>query len=401
MHLCASVLQSTVAGGDLNTATVQAATVGGGAINVAGGIGATVAGGWGNTATQENDAVGGGEANSTFGYASTVPGGAQNQAGGNYSFAAGGNAHIRTAAEAGFPNDQNQEHADAGTFMWADSTGNTPPFIVPSQFTSSGPNQFLVRANGGFALNGTPVNSNVAMTLIAPLSNPGYASIFLRQSNGVNGVLISSGDASTGRSTANNAAFYIDQYNGSTQTRRMSLDQSGNLSVSAQAYKPGGGAWAASSDARLKTNVQPLDHALDRLLALRGVTFQYAHPDHGLRPEGTFTGFIAQEVEPKFPNWIGHDDKGYLTVGPQGFEALTVEALRSLKTDSDTRLAKLEKENSDLREQLAEQLKMEHAELTELRQQVAEQRTVLTAAPTRRSETSTTGQFTKVASEQN
>lgn len=200
-------LQSTVAGGDLNTATVQAATVGGGAINVAGGVGATVAGGWGHTATQENDAVGGGEANSTFGYASTVPGGAQNQAGGNYSFAAGGNAHIRTAAEAGFPNDQNQEHADAGTFMWADSTGNTPPFIVPSQSTSSGPNQFLVRASGGFALNGTPVNSNVAMTLIAPPSNPAYASIFLRQSNGVNGVLSSSGYASIGRSTANNVAF--------------------------------------------------------------------------------------------------------------------------------------------------------------------------------------------------
>lgn len=45
----------------------------------------------------------------------------------------------------------------------------------------------------------------------------------------------------------------------------MSLDQSGNLSVSAQAYKPGGGAWTASSDARLKINVHPLDHALDQI----------------------------------------------------------------------------------------------------------------------------------------
>src|SRR5262249_32294101 len=147
-------------------------------------------------------------------------------------------------------------------------------------FTSSGPNQFLVRATGGFGLNTTPVNSNVAMTIAATSGNPGYASIFLRQANSDNGVLVSSGDASTGMTnTANNAAFYVDQYNGSGHTRRLSLDASGNMIVTAQAYKPGGGSWAASSDVRLKKNIKPLGNALDRLLELHGVTFEYSHPD--------------------------------------------------------------------------------------------------------------------------
>src|SRR5581483_2690544 len=179
--------------------------------------------------------------------------------------------------------------------------------------------------------------------------------------------------ASTGATNkANNAAFYIDQYNGSGQTRRLSIDGSGNFTVTAQAYKPGGGAWAASSDGRLKKNVQPLEHALDRLLALHGVTFEYSHPDGAMHPAGTFTGFIAQDVQPTFPNWIGHDAQGYLTVGPQGFEALTVEALREMKHDDDARIAKLEADNAALRKELADAVATQQAGLAELRREVAE-----------------------------
>jgi hypothetical protein len=57
-------------------------------------------------------------------------------------------------------------------------------------------------------------------------------------------------------------------------------------------------------DGRLKKNVVPLEHALDRLLALRGVSFEYAQPDATLRPPGVHIGFIAQEVQPVFPRWV-------------------------------------------------------------------------------------------------
>jgi hypothetical protein len=57
------------------------------------------------------------------------------------------------------------------------------------------------------------------------------------------------------------------------------------------------------------------------MLALRGVSFKYANPDADMHPAGTLSESIAQEVEPLFPSWVGHDQNGYLTVGPQGFKA--------------------------------------------------------------------------------
>jgi len=401
---------AVVAGGDLNTASGIYSAVGGGGQNTASVNSSTVAGGFGSKATGGNSTVGGGEENMasgfgatiaggrdnhSMGYLSSIPGGIENQAGGDYSFAAGNHARIRSAAENTDPN----QKGDYGTFMWADSTTIVDPnaictfcpYTYTPEFNSSGPNQFLIRANGGFALNATPVNSNVAMTVVAPNGNPGYASIFLRQSNSDNGMLVSSGDASIGiANAANNAAFYVDQYNGSGHTRRLSLDGLGNFAVTAQAYKPGGGSWAASSDARLKTNVLPLENALDRLLALRGVTFEYSHPDNGMHPVGTFTGFIAQEVEPAFPNWIGHDQNGYLTVGPQGFEALTVEALRALNnkdeihaSEYERRVTKLETENAELRDQLARQSMLQQTSVAELRQQIGQLSALLNVRSTR------------------
>jgi hypothetical protein len=98
-------------------------TVGGGSGNEAGSY-STVAGGAGNTAS---------------GQSATVPGGRQNQAGGFYSFAAGRSAVVRDSAASG------DFDGDEGTFVWSDSR-------IPD-FTSTGPNQFLIDAAGGVGIN--------------------------------------------------------------------------------------------------------------------------------------------------------------------------------------------------------------------------------------------------------
>lgn len=328
-------------------------TVGGGQGNTANGDFSTVAGGFYNNADGPYSEVAGGYQNSAPAYGSMIPGGADNFAGGEFSFAGGLGAHVRSAAESG------SLGGDQGTFFWSDDW-NSPPQLS----TSTGPNQFIVKASGGFALNAPPINDIVAMTVAAPLSNPNYADILLRGAYATDGILLLSGAATPG---ANNASFFIDQYNGSAETRRLSLDATGKLTITNQAYKPGGGSWAASSDARLKTHVQPLSHALDKLMALKGVTFEYAHPDDGMHPAGAFSGFIAQDVEKVFPSWIGHDDDGYLTVGPQGFEALAVEALRELRATENEHLAALERDNAELREIVANQAKA----VADLRREIA------------------------------
>jgi hypothetical protein len=90
----------------------------------------------------------------------------------------------------------------------------------------------------------------------------------------------------------------------------------------------------SESDRRLKKNIEPLTGALDSLLKLRGVTFEWKAPDttpegHG-DEAGTQTGFIAQEVEGVFPTWVGGNSKGFktLNIPPKQMAALTVEAFR-------------------------------------------------------------------------
>jgi hypothetical protein len=103
--------------------------------------------------------------------------------------------------------------------------------------------------------------------------------------------------------------------------------------MNGDAFKPGGGAWGVLSDGRLKKNIGQLSGVLDKLLSLRGVSFEWKDPEkHGNLP-GTQMGLVAQDVEPVFPEWVGHDLDGTKTLSIRGFEALAIEAFRELKDE--------------------------------------------------------------------
>lgn len=108
------------------------------------------------------------------------------------------------------------------------------------------------------------------------------------------------------------------------------------LEVNGSAGKPGGGFWSDSSDIRLKKNVNALKGVLDKLLKLRGVSYEWKEPEKHGNLTGKLMGLIAQEVEEVFPEWVGTDSKGYKTLTIIGLEALTVEALREIKDEIDS-----------------------------------------------------------------
>lgn len=122
--------------------------------------------------------------------------------------------------------------------------------------------------------------------------------------------------------------------------------------------------WTVTSDERLKKNIEGLDGALETLLALRGVSFEYKDPEQ----TGTRLGFIAQEVERVLPDWVDDGEDGYKRLTINGFEALAVEALREL---SDENL-ELRSRNFELMQRL-EALEDLREEFTALRATVADQ----------------------------
>ena len=132
---------SAVAGGGWNTASGVSSFIGGGGgntfggpwTNTASGDWSAILGGWYNTASGYSSVVGGGSQNTASGRYAVIPGGNGNQASGNYSFAGGLSANA----------------AHAGSFVWSDSSSG-------SSFSSTAPNQFLIRAAGGVGIGGPP-----------------------------------------------------------------------------------------------------------------------------------------------------------------------------------------------------------------------------------------------------
>jgi hypothetical protein len=340
---------STIAGGSSNTASGTSSTVGGGSGNTASGSASLVAGGNANSASGMYGTVSGGQSNVASGSHSTASGGLGNCAGGDYSWSGGRRAKVRPSADPGGPGACSGltypgGAGDQGTFAWADSQN--------AEFVSTGSNQFLVRADGGFGFNTNTIPAGIEAVFRSRGGGDQSTELYLRTTSHGRGINLSMLPG------AGAAEFRIAQYDGTTFTDRILLAANGDFSVTAQAFKPGGGAWAVPSDARLKSDVEPLTGTLDRLLRLRGVRFEY-------RPEvtpkamylpGPQVGFIAQEVERVFPDWVAESADGYKTVGPRGFEALTVEALRELRAESaaidggqSARIAALEAENAALR----------------------------------------------------
>jgi hypothetical protein len=136
------------------------------------------------------------------------------------------------------------------------------------------------------------------------------------------------------------------------------------LTVNGNASKPGGGSWAVFSDARLKKNIAPLQHSLEQLLALQGVTFEYIDPVSINEPSGTRIGMIAQAVEEIFPEWVSDTPGGYKSLSFSGFEALTVEALRDLREEKDQEIAQKDAEIASLTARVAELERLMHEVLT-------------------------------------
>jgi hypothetical protein len=290
----ASGVDATVAGGQSNTASGLRSAVSGGLGNFAQGIDSTVAGGGHNAASKNWSTVSGGRYNVASGLYASVSGGGANAASGIRATVSGG--YRNTAlGNYSFAAGRRAKANHNGSFVWGDSANVDKP--------SAAPDQFNVYAEGG-------------------------ARIFAVGQTTPSMVVDGAGNVGIGTATP---GFKLEVNGLAHRTDNVST-------------------WTVTSDARLKKDVRDLEGALDTLLALRGVTFEYKDP----ATPGRRRGFLAQEVERVLPEWVVMAPDGYRRLTIDGFEALAVEALREQQREIEALRTEVEELGSRLAGVLAE-----------------------------------------------
>jgi len=136
------------------------------------------------------------------------------------------------------------------------------------------------------------------------------------------------------------------------------------LEVNGNASKTTAGSWLANSDGRIKTEVRPVTHALEKLEQVRPVAFRYTPDYRAQHPEiedHDYLNVVAQDFQRVFPDWV--KDGGDTL--PNGERILQVDTY-PLTIYSAAAI-----------QELSQDLKRKQSEITELKQTVNELRQLI------------------------
>ena len=125
------------------------------------------------------------------------------------------------------------------------------------------------------------------------------------------------------------------------------------LEVNGYAYKSTGSSWATSSDRRIKTEIESIDGALEKIDAVRLVDFRYNADYLAMHPEienRRYPNVIAQEFQQVFPDYVKAGGQRL----PDGSAILQVDTF-PLTIYSAAAIQELHRENLSLKQKLADQ----------------------------------------------
>lgn len=112
-----------------------------------------------------------------------------------------------------------------------------------------------------------------------------------------------------------------------SQTNRKVLTVLGNGDVKAE----GDVIAFTSSDARLKTNIKPIEDPLTKIKQISGVTFNWNSEDLYKDPLIDEVGLLAQQVKKIQPEAVIERETGYLAVNYEKMVPLLVESIKALE----------------------------------------------------------------------
>lgn len=122
-----------------------------------------------------------------------------------------------------------------------------------------------------------------------------------------------------------------------------------------------GYSWLTNSDVRYKKNITSLEHSLEKILQLRGVRYDLIKDDNTNEGYGKHIGFIAQELELQFPEFVVTEENGYKSISYDKMSAVLVEAIKDqnqIIVSQEEKIKNLELQIADMKSKMDEILKL-------------------------------------------
>lgn len=309
-----SATHGTIGGGQGNSVNSTWGTIGGGQNNIiTSGLHSTISGGFNNAIVNNIHAavIGGGESNNVSNHWSAIGGGTQNTAPGRYSIVGGGQSNT-----AGNPAN--------GAIGWWATVGGGNQNIASGQY-STVPGGSSNTASGDYSL----------------------AAGDLAQAAHSNSFVWNDGSAGAWGTTATNQ-FLIHTGNVGINTNTPGFTLCVNGSIAATS------ALGVCSDLRYKKNIETLSGALEKVLKLRGVTYNWRTDEFPQMnfSEKTQIGFIAQEIKEVLPEVVMQGSDGYYSVDYGRLTPILVSAIQAQQATID-KLQLKSAEIDQLRTQMA------------------------------------------------
>ena len=125
-------------------------------------------------------------------------------------------------------------------------------------------------------------------------------------------------------STIINKHLYANTITAPTFTAYM--PKGGTASNGFVGYFVGGAANVTNiSDRRLKTDIHPIEHALEKVSSMQAVKYRLYRD-----PGQTWIGYVAQDLEPILPDVVRTDPEGWKSIQYSTLPALIIEAVKEL-----------------------------------------------------------------------
>jgi hypothetical protein len=214
--------------------------------------------------------------------------------------------------------------------IWQRSGSTTTWAAWKKLVDSSNYSSYAIARGGDTVTNAINFQSNLGTTLGALSSPPLQA-----YATGTNAAFMSfhrSGNYAVNMGLDSDNVLRIGGW--SASANRLQMDMSGNLTMA--------GTVTASSDIRLKDNIEIIQNGLEKVLSLNGVTFTRKDQEDKTK---IHVGLIAQEVEEVIPEIVSEDNLGMKSVAYGNIVAVLIEAIKEQQVQIDI----LRKEVEDLK----------------------------------------------------